>query len=116
MMATYELTSPDGHVFQVTAPDDATQDQVMAYFQNSYRAGDVPDVEKAAPSTKKLMNSPQGNDAGDGNAFTYGMLNAVPGLNTAASALGALGAKIGGAEGSFGNLYDQAQEIGRAHV
>ena len=32
-MATYNVTAPDGTKYQVTAPDDATQDQVMAYVQ-----------------------------------------------------------------------------------
>lgn len=32
-MPTYEITSPEGRKFQVTAPDGATQEQVMAYVQ-----------------------------------------------------------------------------------
>ena len=35
-MPTYEITSPDGRRFQVTAPEGATQDQVLAYAQQNY--------------------------------------------------------------------------------
>ena len=34
-MAKYELTSPEGQKFEITAPDDATEAQVMEYFQQS---------------------------------------------------------------------------------
>lgn len=34
-MARYRITGPDGGTFEVTAPDDATQDQVMAYVQQN---------------------------------------------------------------------------------
>ena len=36
-MATFNLTSPEGEQFQVTAPDDATDEQVMQYFQSNYK-------------------------------------------------------------------------------
>lgn len=32
-MAKYKLTGPDGQSYEVTAPDDATEDQVMSYFK-----------------------------------------------------------------------------------
>ena len=34
-MALYEITSPQGEVFEVNAPDDATEDQVMSYAQQN---------------------------------------------------------------------------------
>lgn len=34
-MARYRITGPDGGSFEVTAPDDATQEQVMAYVQQN---------------------------------------------------------------------------------
>lgn len=36
-MAKYRITGPDGHQYEVTAPDDATQEQVLAYAQQNYR-------------------------------------------------------------------------------
>lgn len=35
-MAQYNVTAPDGTKYQVTAPDDATQEQVMAYVQQQH--------------------------------------------------------------------------------
>lgn len=37
-MATYRITAPDGSEFDVTAPDDATEEQVMAYAQQQFQA------------------------------------------------------------------------------
>lgn len=36
-MAEYDITSPDGKQFRVTAPDDASQDQVLAYAQKNFQ-------------------------------------------------------------------------------
>lgn len=35
-MATYRITAPDGAKYDVTAPDDATEEQVMAYAKQNY--------------------------------------------------------------------------------
>ncbi len=43
-MASYEITSPEGQKFRVTAPDGATQDQVLAYAQQNFGK-----TEKSAP-------------------------------------------------------------------
>jgi hypothetical protein len=36
-MPTYEVTAPDGRVFDVTAPDGASQAQVLAYAKSQFR-------------------------------------------------------------------------------
>lgn len=36
-MPTYEITAPDGKVLEITAPEGATQDQVLAYAQAQYK-------------------------------------------------------------------------------
>lgn len=36
-MATYTITAPDGQQYDVTAPDNATQDQVLAYAKANYQ-------------------------------------------------------------------------------
>lgn len=36
-MATFRITAPDGNEYDVDAPDDATEDQVMAYAQQNYQ-------------------------------------------------------------------------------
>ena len=42
-MATYDITSPDGQKFRVNAPDDATQEQVMAYAQKNFKMAKQPE-------------------------------------------------------------------------
>src|SRR5690348_2045669 len=42
-MATYEVTGPDGSRYQVTAPDDATNDQIMSFVHTQA-------APKAAPN------------------------------------------------------------------
>lgn len=37
-MARYKITAPDGHQYYVTAPEGATQEQVMAYAQSQYKS------------------------------------------------------------------------------
>lgn len=51
-MATYRITAPDGHDYEVTAPDDATEAQVLAYAQANYQQPQVtpqPRAAQAAP-------------------------------------------------------------------
>jgi hypothetical protein len=46
-MADFEVTSPDGKKFRVTAPEGATQEQVLAYAQENFgktEAGPEPSV------------------------------------------------------------------------
>ena len=41
-MATYRITAPDGGEYEITAPDDATEEQVLAYAQQNYRGAQAP--------------------------------------------------------------------------
>lgn len=41
-MATYKITAPDGQSYNVTAPDTASQDEVMAYAQRSFKMAKQP--------------------------------------------------------------------------
>lgn len=50
-MAKYRITGPDGGTYEITAPDDATQDQVLAYAQKNYQAPrQVADTAPSAPA------------------------------------------------------------------
>lgn len=54
-MATYRITAPDGGSYDVTAPDDATQDQVLAYAQANYtKAGGSPKAAPQAPAQRSM--------------------------------------------------------------
>lgn len=48
-MARYEITAPNGQKFEITAPDDATQDQVMAYAQSEFSKAQQP-IDLTIPS------------------------------------------------------------------
>ena len=37
-MATYVITAPNGEEFEITAPDDATEDQVLSYAKSQFEA------------------------------------------------------------------------------
>lgn len=60
-MPTYEVTSPDGRKFSVTAPEGASQDEVLAYAKKNYTApasavgADVPDPTEGMSQTEKLL-------------------------------------------------------------
>jgi len=49
-MAKYRVSAPDGSTFEVTAPDSASEAEVMAYAQSEFA--------KAAPSAKKEAQKP----------------------------------------------------------
>jgi hypothetical protein len=36
-MAIYEITAPDGQVYEVNAPDEATEQQVLQYAQSQFQ-------------------------------------------------------------------------------
>ncbi len=52
-MPTYEVTSPDGRRFEVTAPEGATQEQVLAYAQANYQNAQSPQVQGSTPGPKR---------------------------------------------------------------
>lgn len=52
-MPTYEVTSPDGRRFEVTAPEGATQEQVLAYAQANYQNAQNPQVQGSTPGPKR---------------------------------------------------------------
>lgn len=53
-MAKYRITGPDGHAYEVTAPDNATEEQVLAYAQQNYK----PQQRAATPDLPSLAGNP----------------------------------------------------------
>ena len=49
-MASYNITSPDGQKYTINAPDDASQEDVMAYAQKSFKMAKAPEQEKSLAS------------------------------------------------------------------
>lgn len=87
-MPTYTVTAPDGKQYDVNAPEEATQDQVLAYAQANYKSQEV------APSAPSAMES-LGRGAGlAARAVTTGasaIPNAVMDFMSGAYNLGAMG-------------------------
>ena len=57
-MAKYNITSPDGKQFVVSAPDDATEEQVLAYAQKSFKMAKAPekmDATEGMSTTEKFL-------------------------------------------------------------
>ena len=55
-MAKYKITGPDGKTYEVSAPDGASEQDVLAYAQRSFGA---------APATAPRATKPFGEDLGD---------------------------------------------------
>lgn len=49
-MARYEITSPDGKRFEITAPDDATSDQVLEYAKSQWSKNAATSKPPALPA------------------------------------------------------------------
>lgn len=45
-MAKYQITGPDGHNYEVSAPDDASEEDVLRHLQQN--------IEKAGPAPSAL--------------------------------------------------------------
>jgi hypothetical protein len=72
-MAKYRITSPTGEKFDITAPDDASQDQVMAYAQQQFSAN---------PSAPEMPEAPKNYTAGE--AVLQGIKGLPGGIASAA--------------------------------
>lgn len=55
-MAKYQITSPDGQKYEVTAPDDASQDEVLAYAQRSFKMASQPKQEATPKPFGQQLN------------------------------------------------------------
>lgn len=58
-MASYNITSPDGQTYKINAPDDATQEQVLAYAQKNFS------MAKVSPAEEKSLMARMGQHGGN---------------------------------------------------
>lgn len=58
-MATYNITSPDGQKYTINAPDDASQDDVLAYAQKNFKMAKSAPVEKRGFGAQFLEDTKQ---------------------------------------------------------
>lgn len=56
-MAKYRIKSPDGQTFEITAPDSASQDEVMSYAKAQFDKMPAMSMEKAAPQAAETAGS-----------------------------------------------------------
>lgn len=69
-MPTYEITAPDGKVLEITAPEGATQEQVLAYAQAQYKPSQrAPAAPQEAPNPTEDMSFLDRARAGFGKSF-----------------------------------------------
>lgn len=94
-MPKYQVTSPDGKTFEVTAPDGARQDEVLAYAQSQFqKPATVSQPAQPAPpaNTDVVFNAANKGIAGIPDALLntpYNVLNlAKAGFGAAATAMG----------------------------
>lgn len=75
-MAKYEVTSPDGQTFEITAPDNATEAEVMEYARKAFAGGqqESPDYSRLSPAAQAVK---QGMDAIQGLPIVGGPFRAL---------------------------------------
>src|SRR3990172_7122995 len=54
-MPKFRITGPDGQSYDVNAPDDATEDQVLAFAKKNFKMASAP--AKAKPFGQQLNNA-----------------------------------------------------------
>jgi hypothetical protein len=60
---TYKVTAPDRSIYTVTAPEGATQEQVLAYAQAHYQAAKKPTLEQIGEALKRADAAGNTDDA-----------------------------------------------------
>lgn len=118
-MATFKITGPDGQTYRVTAPDDATDEQVMAYVQqNAGKESAMGGGPDAMPDDSMRR---AGAAAAKSQPIKAGILNAAQGpLMNFADEIGATGAAAidrfvtqRNPGFSFGQLRDRYLDVAR---
>lgn len=109
-MAKFKVTAPDGQTYTVTAPDDATPEQVRDYVRQQVEGGQQAAPEPAPPKSRidAAREAVAGETPFNRNVGTFvrGAVGAIPFANDA----GALfDAAIGRGDGeTFGDRYSEA--------
>lgn len=88
-MAKYRITAPDGNAYDVTAPDSASQDEVLAYAKSNYQKPSEPKTDwkkVVGQSLKDIVQKPLA-FAKDLGTNPESMANAMPALVGTAGAI-----------------------------
>lgn len=101
-MAKYRITAPTGETFEITAPDEATQEQVMEYAKQQFAAQAKPETPPAPPAAAPVAPpAPEVNTGADmAKSFGTGLIKGTTGMLTLPQTLQQLGTaantKMGG--------------------
>lgn len=101
-MATYKITAPDGNSYNVTAPDTASQEEILAYAKANYKGvSDGQGLGKAVKSSVIDMFRKPAMAAKDLGTNPVSMANSMPAVLGTAGGISAFpgGATIGTAAG-----------------
>lgn len=71
-MPDYEITSPEGKRFRITAPDGATQEQVLAYAQQQFAASQSPVAARPRFGTGKSFDVTADGSLAPSDSVRYG--------------------------------------------
>jgi hypothetical protein len=94
-MPKYRITSPDGRTYEVTAPDGASQADVMAYVQQHHASAPQSPADHYADLQRRAAALPQSDGTGtDGENFWAGMGKAFADTGHGVQQLGATGARF----------------------
>jgi hypothetical protein len=122
-MAQYNVTAPDGSKYQITAPDDATNDQVQAYVQANYQHPAVASGQGLTHTPVAGLSTPAANDPGaptvqTGSSVQNGIPTASysPAANTDAPIPGTPAASAQRLPGILGDINDIGNNLGDAFV
>src|SRR5690606_32142009 len=100
-MPNYIVTSPDGKKFRVTAPEGATQEQILAYAQSQF--SQAPRVNEASPPSRGVMEE-LGRQAGLAGRYAVEGISSIPAMVAQPLAdLADMGLEAAGSDFRFGN-------------
>lgn len=114
-MPDYEITSPDGKTFIVTAPEGATQEQVLSYAKQQFEAQHQA-TQQSTASDVPLVPGMQGYDQQQAAQQKQAAANPEPDiLDKIGSGLSALGrTAVAAPLAMAGSIYGGAHGIGRS--
>ena len=106
-MARYEITAPDGQRFEINAPDDATQEQVLSYAQSQFAQQAAQPLNMDVPSHEQ--------DAFVAQGYAQNQPRQQPSIADRAIAGGeaALAIGTGATTGTLGMIAGTLQQGGR---
>lgn len=79
-MPEFEVTSPDGQKFIVTAPEGASQDEIIRYAQQNIPKSAEPEWQKAAPSEQPGILASLARGVGLGTRAAIQGIGSLPGM------------------------------------